>query len=172
MNSTTSATAPLVGQGCKRRSSRPSKLGFDAAFTPERCRVAGARRMTASQLHLWHVSKSLTADVVVIVSELVTNAIQHGSGDVKLRVQCSADRLLVEVSDHNPAPARMRPVHDEDTRGRGLRMVDQLAMDWGVSDGGLTTWAALEIPLKAQAPSDTARSRLQHPTARVSPPRI
>ncbi|MFD4790883.1 ATP-binding protein [Streptomyces sp. NPDC058459] len=148
MNSTTSTTAPLVGQDSKSRGPRPSTLGFDAAFTPERCRVAGARRMTASQLRLWHVPESLTADVVVTVSELVTNAIQHGYGDIKLRVQCSVDRLLVEVSDHNYAPARMRPIHDEDTRGRGLHMIDQLAMDWGASDGGLTTWAAFGIPVE------------------------
>ncbi|MEU3087989.1 ATP-binding protein [Streptomyces massasporeus] len=150
MNSTTSTTAPLVGQDSdsESRRTRPTALGFDAAFTPERCRVAGARRMTTFQLRLWHVPESLTADVVVIVSELVTNAIQHGYGEIKLRVQCSVDRLLVEVSDQNSAPARMRPVHDEDTRGRGLHMVDQLAMHWGVSDDGLTTWAAFGIPVE------------------------
>ncbi|MEU4145528.1 ATP-binding protein [Streptomyces parvulus] len=148
MNSTTSAPAPLVGQDSESRCTRPSALGFDATFTPERCRVACARRMTTSQLRLWHVPGSLTADVVIIVSELVTNAIQHGYGDIKLRVQCSVDCLLVEVSDRNSAPARMRPVHDEDTRGRGLHMVDQLAMHWGVSDGGLTTWAAFAIPVE------------------------
>ncbi|MEU6451278.1 ATP-binding protein [Streptomyces sp. NPDC046979] len=145
MNSTTSTTAPLVGQDSESRRTRPTALGFDAAFSPERCRVAGARGMTTSQLRLWHVPESLAAD---IVSELVTNAIQHGSGDIKLRVQCSVDRLLVEVSDQNSAPARMRPVQDEDTRGRGLHMVDQLAMHWGVSDGGLTTWAAFGIPVE------------------------
>ncbi|NEC65935.1 ATP-binding protein [Streptomyces sp. SID9727] len=148
MNSTTSTPAPLVGQDSESRRTRPSALGFDAAFAPERCRVASARRMTTSQLRLWRVPESLTADVVVIVSELVTNAIQHGCGDIKLRVQCSVDRLLGEVSDQNSAPARMRPVHDEDTRGRGLHMVDQLAMQWGVSDDGLTTWAACGTPVE------------------------
>ncbi|NEB12252.1 ATP-binding protein [Streptomyces coelicoflavus] len=148
MNSTTSTPAPLAGQDSESRRTRPSALGFDAAFASERCRVANARRMTTSQLRLWRVPESLTADVVVIVSELVTNAIQHRCGDIKLRVQCSVDRLLVEVSDQNSAPARMRPVHDEDTRGRGLHVVDQLAMQWGVSDDGLTTWAACGIPVE------------------------
>ncbi|MFD4987403.1 ATP-binding protein [Streptomyces sp. NPDC058374] len=148
MNSTTSTTAPLAGQDCKRRGTRSPQQEFDTVFAPDRRRVAGARRMTASHLRLWHVSESLTADVVVTVSELVTNAIQHGYGDIKLRVQCNADCLLVEVSDHNPAPARMRPVHDEDTRGRGLHMIDQLAQEWGVSNGGFTTWAAFGFPVE------------------------
>ncbi|QQC92788.1 ATP-binding protein [Streptomyces alfalfae] len=148
MNSTTSTSAPLAEQDGKHRRTRAPLQGFDAAFAPERHRIAGARRMTASHLRLWHLSESLTADVVVTVSELVTNAMQHGNGDIKLRVQCSADLLLVEVSDHNPAPARMRTVHDEDTRGRGLHMVDHLAQDWGVSDGGLTTWAAFGFPIE------------------------
>ncbi|MEU9734113.1 ATP-binding protein [Streptomyces sp. NPDC048002] len=150
MNSTKSTSAPPTEQDGEHRRTHAPQRGFEVAFAPERHRVIGARRMTASHLRLWHLSESLTTDVVVTVSELVTNAVQHGSGDIRLRVQCSAGRLLVEVSDHNPAPARMRPVHDEDTRGRGLHLVNHLAQDWGVSDGGRTTWAAFGLPVETR----------------------
>ena len=89
-------------------------------------------------------------DVVLIVSELVTNAIRHGAapGDF-LRLILDADdhRTRIEVHD----PSRTRPhVHaatSQDDYGRGLAIVDALCPgSWGVTDteGGKAVWAEVK----------------------------
>lgn len=87
--------------------------------------------------------------VVLVVAELASNAALHGrvrGRDFALSLSCDDDRCIVriEVSDTHPAlPARLVPGPDEDG-GRGLLLVDALAVDWGVRDRlgpGKTVWA-------------------------------
>ncbi|MCZ4118112.1 ATP-binding protein [Streptomyces sp. H39-S7] len=111
------------------------------AFTPERARVHRMRRITAAHLALWGVDKSAADNVVLAVSELVTNGILHGCGDISLKVLYADDEVRVEVTDGNPEPARLSAAGDEDVSGRGLLLIRCFARDWGVSADGLTTWA-------------------------------
>ncbi len=87
----------------------------------------------------------LTDDALLIVSELVTNAITAGSATVELSLELSADCLLLRVHDQAPGlPAMGAPAPDA-IGGRGLSIVDALSTEWGVqqADPGKTTWAAL-----------------------------
>ncbi len=71
-------------------------------------------------------------DAVLMVSELVTNAVQHGEPAVTLDMSLSGDGLTVSVSDQGSgAPIRAFP-SAERPRGRGLGLVDALAAKWGV----------------------------------------
>ncbi|WP_461014582.1 ATP-binding protein [Streptomyces daliensis] len=103
------------------------------AFTPEPVRVGHVRRITAAFLGLWDV-EPLVESVVLAVSELVTNAVRHGTGDVGLRVVYVPGELRVEVSDGSAAPAELRSAADDDESGRGLFLVAVLAQNWGVTE--------------------------------------
>ncbi|MFI5749105.1 ATP-binding protein [Streptomyces sp. NPDC051644] len=115
------------------------------AIAPEPIRVAHLRRITGVLLRFWAVPAPLAQEVVLVVSELVTNAIEHGRGTVRLRLSLTGGELLVEVIDGNPAPARLRPVAADDEHGRGLFLVACLSRSWGVSEDGRTTWAFFRI---------------------------
>jgi serine phosphatase RsbU (regulator of sigma subunit)/anti-sigma regulatory factor (Ser/Thr protein kinase) len=108
----------------------------------------------------------LAEDVLVVVSELVTNAVVHAGTEVELFCRLDHDhrhpdtapgRLVVEVSDHHPS----RPVRDEGAErpylverpyeaaeyGRGLRLVAALSEAWGITyrTGVKAVWARLSV---------------------------
>ncbi|MBY8887272.1 ATP-binding protein [Streptomyces sp. PTM05] len=118
---------------------------FETVFAPEQSRVADMRHLSESFLELWRVPGSLAESVVLVVSELVTNSIEHGWGDVGVRVRCEQASLTVEVTDSNPAPARLRVADDDALDGRGLLLVQVVADAWGVSRDGTTTWATWRL---------------------------
>ncbi|NDZ76997.1 ATP-binding protein [Streptomyces sp. SID10853] len=135
------AVTPLTA-----RASAPAARSFSVAFVPEHSSVARMRRVTRACMRHWRVDECLAGDVVLAVSELVTNSVQHGHGDVGLRVRYDGDELCVEVTDGNPAPAELRSAGDDDVSGRGLFLVAVLAKDWGVSNDGKTTWCTFRVP--------------------------
>ncbi|WP_225627466.1 ATP-binding protein [Streptomyces werraensis] len=115
---------------------------FETLIAPELAKVSDVRRSAWAVLRRWDVDEPLAGDVQTVVSELVANAIEHGSGWVALKLAGSMGGITVEVSDASPVPARIRSSQPDDSRGRGLMIVAALAQSWGVSDNGFTTWAA------------------------------
>lgn len=92
--------------------------------------VRRARRLTRSLLARWGLpERADTAEL--LVSELVTNALQHGRGPVGLSVFASLDRVHFQIADADPLPLRPRAAKEADLDGRGLHLVDQLALGWG-----------------------------------------
>ena len=80
-----------------------------------------------------------------MVSELATNAVQHGVGAISLRIDVNADVVRVEVADEGNvavAPSPPPGAHG----GWGLRIVEQLADDWGVLEGSTRVWFQLARP--------------------------
>jgi anti-sigma regulatory factor (Ser/Thr protein kinase) len=78
-------------------------------------------------------------NAALMVSELVTNALVHGLGTISLRIDVERDALRIEVSDQGNvalAPSPTLGAHG----GWGLRIVEQLADDWGVLDGSTKVW--------------------------------
>jgi anti-sigma regulatory factor (Ser/Thr protein kinase) len=75
-------------------------------------------------------------DVVLVTSELVTNAVEAGATRVRIDVQVTAQRLDLVVTDDAPGwPTRttVSPLH---TAGRGLSIVEHLAHTWTVDPRG------------------------------------
>ena len=81
-------------------------------------------------------------DAVLMVSELVTNAVQHGIGAITLRIEGEPGTVRVEVADDGFVAVAPSPVPDAHG-GWGLRIVDQLADDWGVLEGNTRVWFRL-----------------------------
>jgi anti-sigma regulatory factor (Ser/Thr protein kinase) len=121
---------------------------LDVVLSPDPGAAAHARRLVTEVSGPW---SSTLADVArLLVSELVSNAIRHGRGDIGLRVRFT-DRgvLRVEVSDANPDPPYLvypPPSADEES-GRGMEIVHALAHSWGTRPGtgsiGKTVWFEL-----------------------------
>ncbi|CAL9359896.1 hypothetical protein SUDANB105_00642 [Streptomyces sp. enrichment culture] len=136
------AVDPVV-EGTRVRAS----YAFEVAIAPDPVRVAQIRRITVAFLRYRAVPVSLAQDVVVAVSELVTNAIEHGRGDVSLRIRHTDQEIRVEVTDDNPEPARLCDAAADHLHGRGLYIVAALTQrQWGVTNEGRTTWATFHIP--------------------------
>lgn len=80
--------------------------------------------------------------VALLVSEVATNALVHGSGDVQVRVAHVGAGLRVEVSDGSTRAPRPRSADADAEGGRGLTLVDALASRWGteLTATGKTVW--------------------------------
>lgn len=86
-------------------------------------------------------------DLTLVVSELVTNAVVHGSAEVHLDVAVEGSHVRIEVADDSPADAApVAPLVEGDS-GRGLLLVARLAARWGVRRDGArkVVWADLAV---------------------------
>jgi anti-sigma regulatory factor (Ser/Thr protein kinase) len=92
---------------------------------------------------------ALVDDVVLVVSELVTNAVQHGQGEIVLELEVQGERVLVTVADDGPGePQLPDPVAHGAEGGRGLALVAAVAQEWGVhpaAEGGKAVWCVLGL---------------------------
>lgn len=84
-------------------------------------------------------------DAALMVSELVTNAVVHGVGAITLRIEAEPGAVRVEVADAGNVTVVPSPAPGAHG-GWGLRIVDQLADDWGVLDGSTKVWFRLGQP--------------------------
>jgi anti-sigma regulatory factor (Ser/Thr protein kinase) len=96
-----------------------------------------ARRYVAEVLSAWHVADTCAA-ILLALSELVTNAVTHGRGLVKVRLALHRSVLRVEVEDEGPGLPATRCVATDadDIGGRGLCIVDKVADALGHSRPG------------------------------------
>jgi anti-sigma regulatory factor (Ser/Thr protein kinase) len=84
-----------------------------------------------------------TDDVMVMVSELATNAVRHGGGGFEVRAFADETRLRVELADSSPDIPQLQWVPAGATSGRGLGIVESLSDEWGVTaelGGGKSVW--------------------------------
>lgn len=73
-------------------------------------------------------------DASLLVSELVSNALMHGAGPVRLVLSRSDAGVRVGVEDESPELPVLRRTPDLEGRGRGMQLVAALADQWGVTD--------------------------------------
>ncbi|MFE0728687.1 SpoIIE family protein phosphatase [Streptomyces antibioticus] len=108
---------------------------------PDPALVGGIRARATRQLADWGLEDTAFA-VELILSELVTNAIRHGSGPVRVRLLHHRS-LICEVSDSSSTAPHLRQAGSNDEGGRGLFLVAQLARSWGTRHlpEGKVIWA-------------------------------
>ncbi|WP_434445133.1 ATP-binding protein [Lentzea sp. E54] len=93
------------------------------------------------------LSEDITLDVLLVCTELASNAYEHADGPRSLRVQRHTGFVRVEVDDHTPAALpHLGESRLGDSRGRGLILIAQLARCWGTREftGGKTVWAEVD----------------------------
>ncbi len=120
--------------------------------------VGHARRFTARTLRSWGVAEGADT-VLLVVSELVTNALVHTQGQVRLDLTLAGERLRVAVSDASPRTPVKAPSGDwEATGGRGILLVDAVSRAWGSVplSGGKQVWGEIQVTLRPSGPADAA----------------
>jgi anti-sigma regulatory factor (Ser/Thr protein kinase) len=110
-----------------------------------------AREQARKALLAWELGEHADTTELVL-SELVTNAIRHGEGQIGVRISHDGTNLRVEVHDDGAGRPVRRPVPADDESGRGLELVDGLlGMDGirGVTDDeagdGKTVYVAFRL---------------------------
>jgi PAS domain S-box-containing protein len=103
--------------------------------------VGRAREMAVEQLGDWQLD-DLVFTTELVVSELVTNAIRHASGPIRLRL-IRGLTLICEVSDASSTSPHLRHPRAADEGGRGLFLISQFTHRWGTryTVGGKVIWA-------------------------------
>jgi signal transduction histidine kinase len=110
--------------------------------------VAVARRFVGTQCERWHLSAD---SAQLVVSELVTNAVRYAGGEVTVTLRRDGEHhVVVAVRDDSPYQPHLMHVGDSATSGRGLAIVDAVALRWDVclhgpaGQTGKTVWAEVD----------------------------
>lgn len=108
--------------------------------------VRDARALARRQLDVWDLGE-LEVATELVVSEMVTNAILHGAGPIRLRL-IHDDVLICEVADGSGSLPRQRRARATDENGRGLFLLTHLCDRWGSrwTPEGKIIWAELALP--------------------------
>jgi CheY-like chemotaxis protein len=106
-----------------------------------------ARAFVEERCQSWGMG-AIVDDAVLIVSELVTNAVVHAESAAELRLVAGEGTLRVEVVDQGGLAPDPQLAGDDDEHGRGLLLVTVLSAAWGTearADGGKVVWADLAL---------------------------
>jgi anti-sigma regulatory factor (Ser/Thr protein kinase) len=106
------------------------------------------RRRATVVLAEWGLTGEEVEPALLVVTELLTNAMEHGGGPGLLSLSLADGAVHVRVHDHAPDPPNLRPLDPLQVRGRGLHLVEALSSRWGWSDDppGKVVWA--EVPTR------------------------
>ena len=111
--------------------------------------AATARRLAqVVALRQWQLGPKVTEDTVLLVSELVGNAVRHtGARVFGLHMRRRPGWIRVELRDPSRGLPCLMPVQETDISGRGLFLVDKLSDRWGVDllPRGKTTWFEMRV---------------------------
>ncbi len=111
--------------------------------------VSRARHLVGSHLAARGLDAEVSEVATLLVSELVTNALLHGSPPIRLLATTTAAALRVEIHDAavHVMPA-IRPRQAQQLGGRGLQLVSALATRWGAAarDDEKYVWFELALP--------------------------
>jgi PAS domain S-box-containing protein len=138
----------------------PSDSVGDWTLPREPRSVGRAREYARGRLLSWDL-EPLVDTAELLVSELVTNALRYGEGEIRLRLLL--DRTLVcEVWDAGLVQPRRRRARDTDEGGRGLQLVGLLSAAWGSrrTPRGKTVWFELPLPGDEGGLTDPAEALL------------
>ncbi|MFE0460300.1 SpoIIE family protein phosphatase [Kitasatospora sp. NPDC058965] len=104
---------------------------------------ARARARVRALLRQWRTPDDTLDNVLLLISELVTNAVRFAAGPITVRVIRAGDGLLCEVGDTGNGRPRLSRGGLLDEGGRGLHVVHRITTRWGVrwTDTGKVVWA-------------------------------
>jgi anti-sigma regulatory factor (Ser/Thr protein kinase) len=116
-------------------------------------RVGECRQIGSAELQRWGLEQHLDT-ALLLLSELVTNAIQHGSGgQVDVRLTCTSSQVKIEVRGGPTNVLQVQTPSLLEEHGRGLLLVDTIADAWGV-DAASWVWCTIETVSPRRRPSN------------------
>jgi anti-sigma regulatory factor (Ser/Thr protein kinase) len=128
--------------------------------------VRAARTWAATILAEWATA---LPDGDLVISELVTNAVIHGAGEISVRLAPRHNSVRIEVHDGGQGDVEHHHAELWEPGGRGIDIVSQLAQAWGWSrepgGQGTTVWAELAAGPASHLPGPDQRNQWQPPTA-------
>jgi anti-sigma regulatory factor (Ser/Thr protein kinase) len=104
-----------------------------------------ARRLVRDVLRTWAAPQD-QEDAALLVTELVANVVDHAGGDVlTLQLELAGAWLRIAVADGSSVLPVIREMSHDRERGRGMRLVADIADRWGAEDhaGGKRVWFEL-----------------------------
>jgi anti-sigma regulatory factor (Ser/Thr protein kinase) len=111
--------------------------------------AAIVRREIAADLEARSITRDSVADVILVASELVGNAVVHctGAEDLDVAWDLQGDDVIVRVNDGSDDQPTPRTADQSATSGRGLAIVAAIAAEWGVQRAahGKQVWARIPI---------------------------
>ena len=121
--------------------------------------VALARQFAVGSLV--GVERDIVEAVTLMVSELATNSVRHTDTDFTVAIDRGTDRIRVEVTDRGSGRPTPRSPALHEPSGRGLRIVDSFADEWGIveapSGRGKTVWFTITISSPRQQSEGMSR---------------
>ncbi len=130
--------APVAGSGV---SSQLRWATYWDAGPPVQA-LPDTRERVAVVLAEWGLTGEAVEPTLLVVTELLSNAAEHGHGPGWLALELADGSVHIEVRDDAPEPPHLRPPDPLQVRGRGLQLVDALSQ-WGWTDDppGKVVWA-------------------------------
>jgi anti-sigma regulatory factor (Ser/Thr protein kinase) len=139
------------------------------ALTRSPSSVQAARRFIQGRAAAWSLPEPAVDQLVLIGSELVTNAVLHARTELTLALELRDGRVRISVTDRSQAPATLRHYRPDALTGRGLGVVAALSDRWGVSAAadGKVVWA--ELAANGDHPATRHAPDLRHPPPAPAP---
>ncbi|MFB9321526.1 ATP-binding protein [Cryptosporangium minutisporangium] len=147
---------PATEAGVRHVDDRPARVTRDVSVPADPSASATARRFLQQAAADWELSPDLTEIAQLVVSELVSNAVEHAGTTSTVALELTDERLKISVRDGSTTQPVPRPLDMVSFRGRGLPLIDRVSQQWGIIDhqDGKTVWAALSTEAPAVAESE------------------
>ena len=106
---------------------------------------ARVRRRLRAAFAQWELPAEAAENALLVVEELVANAVDHARTPFRLTVDRTGRSLRISVRDGCPRPPHRRAFDAHAARGRGMQMIEALTSRWGChrTAAGKTVWAVL-----------------------------
>jgi serine/threonine-protein kinase RsbW len=126
---------------------RRFRVGRFCVHLPHAAGAAGAARRVVKKRLGDVLAQEALDDALLVVSELVTNAVQHGAGDIELRIDFDGRRVTGDVNDEGMPFTQSPRAHGADQiGGHGLNLVARIANSWGLREGSSRVWFEILAP--------------------------
>ena len=121
----------------------PTELSLSLSSAPS---AGGIARAALREHFAGGLRRATFADLELVVSELVTNAVEHGSGTIQVEVSHSVREVRGTVSDRGSGfDYELLDFGDTQESGRGLAIVNALVSHWGIRRGSTQVWFAISL---------------------------
>jgi anti-sigma regulatory factor (Ser/Thr protein kinase) len=104
---------------------------WERTYPPEANAVRQCRLEAEAALRGWTLSAGVISDAVLLLGEMVGNAVRHARTDFTATIIVRGPVLRLEVFDRDTRPPSLLGLDAESTSGRGLHIVAGLASNWG-----------------------------------------